>query len=320
MGKNKKTWLVTVYSLVFVGCLIFGGTMHMIGQDLTKLSTFKYETNEYIIDKEFINISVETDTADIKFFSSNDGKTTVKCYEQENLKHSASVIDGVLTIKVVDERKWYEYIGIGFSSPKISVYIPQEEYGSLSIKSDTGAVEISEDFKFTSIDILESTGDVKNFASASGAVNIKTSTGDIYVENVTASSLELTASTGRIYLSDITCTETLKTKVSTGKIEALDVKCKTFTSNGNTGDITLKSLVANERITIERSTGNVVFDACDAGELFIKTDTGNIKGTLLTEKVFIVSNDTGRIDVPKTVNGGRCEITTDTGDIKISIN
>ena len=292
----------------------------MIGQDLTKLSTFKYETNEYIIDKEFINISVETDTADIKFFSSNDGKTTVKCYEQENLKHSASVIDGVLTIKVVDERKWYEYIGIGFSSPKISVYIPQEEYGSLSIKSDTGAVVIPENFKFTSIDILESTGDVKNFASASGAVNIKTSTGDIYVENVTASSLELTASTGRIYLSDITCTETLKTKVSTGKIEALDVKCKTFTSNGNTGDITLKSLVANERITIERSTGNVVFDACDAGELFIKTDTGNIKGTLLTEKVFIVSNDTGRIDVPKTVNGGRCEIATDTGDIKISIN
>ena len=30
--------------------------------------------------------------------------------------------------------------------------------------------------------------------------------------------------------------------------------------------------------------------------------------------------DTGRVDVPKTVEGGRCEITTDTGDIKITVD
>ena len=57
-----------------------------------------------------------------------------------------------------------------------------------------------------------------------------------------------------------------------------------------------------------------------AAEILIKTDTGDVKGSLLSEKVFVVQTDTGSIDVPKTVSGGRCEITTDTGDIKISLH
>ena len=49
------------------------------------------------------------------------------------------------------------------------------------------------------------------------------------------------------------------------------------------------------------------------------TDTGDVKGSLLSEKIFIPTTDTGDVDVPKTVTGGRCEITTDTGDIKITV-
>jgi hypothetical protein len=40
---------------------------------------------------------------------------------------------------------------------------------------------------------------------------------------------------------------------------------------------------------------------------------------LLSEKVFITKSDTGRIDVPETVTGGKCKITTDTGSIRIYI-
>ena len=50
------------------------------------------------------------------------------------------------------------------------------------------------------------------------------------------------------------------------------------------------------------------------------TDTGDVRGSLLSEKVFIVNTDTGRKEVPDTITGGRCEITTDTGDVKITID
>ena len=36
--------------------------------------------------------------------------------------------------------------------------------------------------------------------------------------------------------------------------------------------------------------------------------------------LFITNTDTGNVDVPKTVSGGKCEVVTDTGNIKITIN
>jgi len=69
----------------------------------------------------------------------------------------------------------------------------------------------------------------------------------------------------------------------------------------------------------ESDTGDVKFDGCDAAEIFVETDTGDVKGSLLTDKIFIVQTDTGSVDVPKTATGGKCEITTSTGDINISI-
>ena len=46
---------------------------------------------------------------------------------------------------------------------------------------------------------------------------------------------------------------------------------------------------------------------------------GDVVGTLLTAKIFIPSSSSGDVEVPKTVTGGRCEIVTDTGDIRISL-
>ena len=44
-----------------------------------------------------------------------------------------------------------------------------------------------------------------------------------------------------------------------------------------------------------------------------------VGGTLLSDKVFITDTTTGDVDVPKTTTGGKCEITTTTGDIEIDI-
>ena len=79
------------------------------------------------------------------------------------------------------------------------------------------------------------------------------------------------------------------------------------------------TVVAEGKITIERDTGDIRFDCSDGAEIFIETDTGDVRGTLLSENIFITKTDTGRIDLPSSVRGGRCEIHTDTGDIKIEI-
>ena len=319
MSKITKIWLVIATSLMLIGCITFVGVMSILKWDFTKLSTGKYETNNYEITENFNNISIITDTADILFVPSENQKASVVCHEQKNMKYSVTVQNGKLVIEIVDTRKWYEYIGISFGTPKITVYIPQGEYGALLVKSSTGNVEIPKEFKFENIDISESTGNVTNYASASENIIIKTSTGNIRVENVSANTLDLSVSTGGVTVSNVTTEGDVKIKVSTGKTHLTDIECKNVVSNGNTGAISLKNVIVAEKFSIERSTGDVKFDGCDAAEIFVETDTGDVTGTLLSDKVFVVETDTGNVDVPKTVTGGKCEITTSTGDINISI-
>lgn len=319
MSKSMKIWLIIAASLVLLGCVIFGGVMTIQKWAFTKLSTNKYETNNYEINEKYKNISIVTDTTDIVFIASENTKCYVECYERGNAKHSVEVKDGTLVIKEVNSRKWYEHIGINLGSPKISVYIPQGEYGALSIRSSTGDVKIPKDFKFSSIDISGSTGDVTSYASASGKVKMTASTGHINVQGISANELELSVSTGKITASDITCEGNVTAKVSTGKTYLTNITCKNVISNGNTGDIYLKNVIATQQFSIKRSTGDVNLALSDAPEIFVETDTGDVSGALLSEKIFITKTSTGDIDVPKTLRGGKCEITTSTGDIIITV-
>ena len=320
MSRAIKIWLIVATSLVLIGGIVFAGVMATLQWDFTKLSTNKYETNEYEITEGFSAISIDVDTTDVKFVPSEDSQCSVSCYEQTNMKHSVTVKDGTLTIKVIDTRKWYEHIGIGFNSPSITVYIPKGEYGQLLLKSDTGEVEIPKELKFEKIDISTDTGDVKNYASASGSIKIKTDTGDVCVENISAAEFDVSVSTGDIVASHVKCDGEIKIAVSTGKTTLTDVICENLSSRGSTGNMILKNAIVGEMLSVERSTGDVRLDRCDAAQLFIMTDTGDVKGSLLSEKVFVYNTDTGDVDLPHTTTGGICEIYTGTGDIKITIN
>lgn len=323
MNRATKFWLVTASALLLIGGIIFTGGMSILKWDFTKLSSVKYETNDYYFTDEGTDgISIITDTADVEFVISQDSGFSVSCFEYEAQKHSVSFENGTLVIKNEDTRKWYEYIeyiGINFGTPKITVVLPKGEYGDLGIKLSTGDVNIPTELGFENIDIAASTGDVTNRASASGDIKIKTSTGRIALENVNAASLDLSTSTGKVTLNDITCGGDVKVKVSTGKTEMTNVECENLISNGSTGSLSLTNVIANGRFSLERSTGSVKLERCDATDIYIETDTGNVKGSLLSEKVFITESDTGSINVPKTTSGGICEISTDTGNIKITI-
>ena len=319
MRKTAKIWLVIAASLVFVGLIMFAAVMSEYKWDFSKLSTGKYETNTYEISEEFSNLSMNTDTADIIFALSDDGKCRVECYEEEKAKHSVAVQENTLVIKMIDEKSWYDYIGINFGSPKITVYLPKAEYTSLFINGSTGDIEIPKNLKFEGVDISLSTGDVNFFASASKLIIIKTSTGNICVENTSAGTLDLSASTGRITVSNVICGGDANINVSTGRTNLNNIECKNITSGGGTGDISLNNVIAAEKFSIKRSTGDVRFDGSDAAEILVETDTGDVTGTFLSEKTFFVETDTGSVDVPESITGGRCEITTDTGDIELDI-
>lgn len=324
--------------LIFATLLIaLGAFMAILPACDSNFFTKNYQSATHEITEQFDSISMSTDTADIEFAKSEDQTCKVVCYENKNLQHTVFVEDNTLKIKVVDTRKWYQFISFGVND-KVTIYLSQSQYSWLKIKEDTGNVYIPADFSFDNIDLSLSTGDVKCLAQTSNSVTIKTSTGNvkcvtqvteslqitastgnITLQNATADNVKLKVSTGKISVSNLTCGD-LSITVSTGKTYLKNINCTNLTSTGNTGDITLTDVIATQKFSIKRTTGDVEFARCDADEITIVTDTGDVEGSLLSPKIFTVDTNTGKKKYPReNTTGGPCRITTDTGDISIKI-
>ena len=320
MSKTMKIWFIIAAFLVVFGFIIFVVVMAVFDfYDLgfTKLNTMKYGTNTYEVNEAFDKISINVDTTQIEFVPSDDESCTIVCFETEKMKHSATVQNKTLIIDMIDTRKWYDYIGISIGSPKMTVYLPQNEYVSLFVDTHTGDIVIPKDFTFETLKINGSTADVECLASVLNGIEIKLSTGNTKIDGVSASEIHLVSTTGKININSVSSKGNIEIETSTGAVHLTDVVCTDFSAKSNTG--VLKNVVASNCFFIENKIGDVRFENSDAAQISVKTSTGDVTGTLLSEKVFIAETSTGSIRVPKTITGGKCEITTSTGDIKIDI-
>lgn len=321
--KNKvNLWLLIGGGLILFGGIIFVITMSFLDWDFKKLSTVEYETNEYEINEGFKNILIDTNTTDIILLPSEDEKAKVVAYEEEKINHIAKVEDGTLKIERNDTRKWHEKLQpFNFDSSKLTVYLPKASYESLKIDSSTGDIKIPQNFTFRNIEIDTSTSDVNCSASSSGLLKIKVSTGDICVDGAFYAEMNIKASTGDIKLLGTACIGKISLEVSTGDISASTITCNEFTATGSNGDITLGNVIATSKMQIKTGTGDISLDRCDSYDINLKATTGDIEGSLLTDKIFDADASTGDVSVPANVkDAGKCTIRTTTGDINIKIS
>ena len=335
----KRVFFKTGVVLLLCGVILFGVVMVASGFDYKKLSDTEFVTNTYEIDEAFDKISIDATTAKLTFVPAEDKDCKVVCYETEKEKHAVAVQDKTLTIKAESDKEWFDFIDFSVGTPEVTLYLPQSEFKSLVIDTDTGDITIPEDFSFGSFEIKGDTADVSSKASVSDGILIKLSTGDVRAESISAGAAEITTSTGdveiisadvegnvkiktdtgHIELKGVTCKD-FEAESDTGKMALTDVTCRDLSADSDTGKMTLTNVTASGSFRIENGTGDVEFDNSDAEEIYVKTSTGDVTGTFASEKVFITETGTGKTDVPKTVSGGRCEITTGTGDIRIGEN
>ena len=222
---------------------------------------------------------------------------------------------------------------------------------SITVKLETNEYEIKETFE--NIKILTDTADI-NFVLSENlntliiceehknikhSVNVKENTLLVEVndnrkwyEHIGISTSKITiylskneydefiteSDTGNIHINSTNANK-LDLSTDTGNLKIVNIKCKNLFSTSDTGNILLENVIAEEKFKIETDTGNVKFIDSDASDIFVKTDTGNVTGNLLTDKVIFAESETGDIDVPKVMADEKCEIITETGDIKITI-
>ena len=258
MSKKIAVKLIVAAILVVFGGCIFVGVLAANGWDIGALSTFKVVTNSYKITDDFNSISIDTDTSDISILPSEGTEYRVVCNERENLVHKVFVENGTLKIELVDERKWYEYIGIDFSSTSIEIYLPKGEYESLTVKASTADVDIGAGFEFASADISVTTGDVSLAGFLCDTLKIDTNTGGVSLEYVIAlNDIKIKCTTGDVELDRCDAKE-IEIKATTGDVEGTLLSPKSFVVDTTTGDVSVPENGVGGVCRISTTTGDII--------------------------------------------------------------
>ncbi|MBQ4093146.1 MAG: DUF4097 family beta strand repeat protein, partial [Firmicutes bacterium] len=275
MKTATKIWLIIAAVLVIVGSVVFIGAMAASDWKLNGLDNQTFETNSYDIAEEFHSISVDTSTADIILKPSDSETAKVVCFEDRKTKHSVNVQEGTLMIHETDNRSWFDFISLfRLDYPEITIYLPESTYASLSAETDTGDIEIPQNFTFGNIMVTSDTGDITCCASAEKLLELETDTGSLYAEAISAMEMKLNTDSGDIMAKTISCAGNMNIDSDTGNTNITDITCKILTADSNTGDICMENVIAAEDFFLENDTGNIEMIDCDAAEIFAQTNTG----------------------------------------------
>ena len=142
----------------------------------------------------------------------------------------------------------------------------------------------------------------------------------LYIPKSMLEKISVISNVGCVDVSSIICSGMIDIKTNTGKINLEHISCMNFKSEGNTSSVSLNDCIVSESIAIKSNTGRVALNDCSVPDVFVRTNTGSVRGRLPSNTAFTVSTKTGKIEIPKfpieEVVCGRCEIKTNTGSIR----
>lgn len=300
MKRSKKIALIVAAALTVGGLIVGGAAVVTMGFDFTGMNTQQFTTVTHPVDAPFSGVAVDAAECDVRLLPSEDGACRVECYDSEHITHTVSVANGTLTITRQDTRRWYERIGVYWGDEvAITIYLPPHTLDTLSVRTLSGDVTVSDAFSCRTADIQTTSGDVDMAAAVSDRLSFRSVSGDLHAKNASPAVFEIKTTSGDMSLSA--------------------VRCDALTASTTSGELTLKNVVVTNTLQIESTSGDVRLAACDAGALRIRTVSGDVSGSLLTSKRFDTHTTSGVVTVPATGDGGLCSVTTTSGDIRLSV-
>lgn len=337
--KKRTVIIIVAVCLVVAGIACLGAAMVMSGFSFEEMSTDSYEEVTHNIEGGFKHIVIATQVHDIELYPAEDGVCKVVGDESNNIKINVECDGEYLTVKTEDTRKWFNFVGISFGRPSLRLYLTESEFISLTAASDTGHINVPENFSFTGASVATDTGAIVFRASIGQELALASDTGSISVSKQKLEKIDCETSTGSITLEGIEAENSVRAEASTGRVELHEIKCGSLSAEATTGSVTLKNVIAESEVKVKASTGKITLTSCisdslnvkastgdvniyasDADRIDIETSTGDVEGSLLSPKMFSTETDTGRVRVPQSsYESGICNIKTDTGNITITI-
>lgn len=308
-------WIVLALILIVAGAAVMGFAMMGGEINIDGKMYMRFEEEKKDVLEEFHAVQIDAGFFDVELCPTLGTAVHVKSAKSEYIYCETSVVDGVLTVKQVDTRKWYQKLAtLTMGEPKLTVYLPYATYESLAVKVTSGDVTVRGDetmldeagspvpmaiFRTVSVDVTS--GDVQFLATTLNGARIETTSGDITVKNVKGGAMELHTASGDVAMEDCT-PDSLTVNVTSGDVEGYRVK------------------VAGA-LHVEGTSTDVELRYCDAASAYIKSTSGDVTVCFTSHKAYDIETTSGEKEclVPWDPMGGKCEIRTTSGDVYFNV-
>ena len=308
----------------FVGLLVLGGIVLVAGGACIAVGYVNHKQNEtevintHDFEDDITKLDLGVRTANIEIVKTDEAKTTVICEEKEKVYHEVTVKDGLLKIRQVDERKWYErYIfNFNFKQMKVTVFLPKDTYEGLTLDSATGSINVKEGFAFGDVKSSTSTGSFSMEGCTANDVTLKSSTGSNYIERVNANKISMKSSTGSLNIKKCQAVDAVELEASTGSVRIDELTAKSFKSKTSTGGVHIKNLTVTDDIVTNSSTGNIDLENVTAASYEAKASSGHVEltNTIISGNIKIKTS-TGHVRFTDS-DAESLNVETDTGSVK----
>lgn len=315
-----KTALIIALIAFVVGALILGIGWVLLQKNPIDKNVFKDKVYPFSTDELPSQINISTVNSRVEFRTIEGDEWRVECKDTEKVYHTVELVDGVLTIKQIDTRAWYEYIGIftNLRPQSVIVYLPEGSYGSINIQSTSGGISVPEGFTFSDVTLKSTSGSISFASPAAGAMNVRNTSGSITVSGNVGGDLNAKNTSGDIRIIG-GVNGAVNVTNGSGRIEIKDATPREAEIKNTSGAIYLQNVVCQEECEIENTSGGIELKRCDAASFDIENTSGGIRGSILSAKTFDCKTTSGSVRTPADGDGGTFKAKTTSGSIKITI-
>lgn len=298
-AKMRKIWIITALCIAGAGILAALVGFLLAGWDFAALNSEETEMKVYNIGESFDNISVSDSVADVRILRSDDGRCRVETVRYDGTEYYVGVEDNVLAVVGMDDGAWYRRIGIFVTAPSVTVYLPEEQYASLTVKATSGSVSVSEELAFESAALSSSSGSIRSGARITDRLEANSTSGSVSAAGIEGASVRLESTSGSVTLSD--------SRPASAQLES------------TSGRILLREVTVSGELSASNTSGSVRLDNCDAANIYVRSSSGSVSGTLLSGKNFTADSSSGSVRVPASSGEGVCEVRTSSGSIRLEV-
>ena len=262
----RKIFTVIGVILLVAGIALGAIAFASVGFNPQKLGgQSDFEQKQFVVGADTVKaLEIADENNSITLARSSDQSIVITYYESQKDRYDLGVDDGgLLTMRYVNDRQWYERIGIQWGHPDthVTVALPASFRGDLALGTVNGSITAQEQ-PVGALRAATTNGDIRlNNVGATGDAVVSTVNGQILLGGLTANSITASGVNGQIQVGGISATGAISLSTTNGSISGA--------IQGNAQDYTVNAGTVNGSCNLTNSTGG-------AKSLSVHTTNGSI--------------------------------------------